>query len=151
MNEKILKLAKKAGFCMWEDESWNPGDVIDWNVSYDNELENFANLIVRECIDIAKNTMDEDCTPNYNLAITNVMANLHKQFQVNNLIKVITNEALDEVVPYTWTTLDYEEVKKVQQRMAELVLEECVDLLKDHQTDVYIIDSVKRHFGYPNK
>ena len=35
---------------MWKDESWNPGDVIDWSCRYDDELEKFFDLIVRECI-----------------------------------------------------------------------------------------------------
>jgi hypothetical protein len=49
MNERIKKLAEQAGFCMWKDEPWNPGDVIDWSSRYDNELEKFAELIVKEC------------------------------------------------------------------------------------------------------
>ena len=49
MNERIRELAKQAGFCMWDDEEWNPGDIIDWSNSYDKELEKFAELIVREC------------------------------------------------------------------------------------------------------
>ena len=27
MNERIKLLAEQAGFCMWTDEEWNPGDV----------------------------------------------------------------------------------------------------------------------------
>lgn len=50
MNERIKKLAEQAGFSMWADEPWNPGDVIDWNARYDNELEKFAALIVKECL-----------------------------------------------------------------------------------------------------
>ena len=37
---------------MWADESWKPeGAIIDWSSNYDKELERFAELIVRECID----------------------------------------------------------------------------------------------------
>ena len=49
MNERIKQLALEAGFVPWGDESWNPGDVIDWSSSYDTELTCFAQLIVREC------------------------------------------------------------------------------------------------------
>ena len=52
MNDKIRELAEQAGFMIWKDEEWNPGDVIDWGSRYDNELEKFAQLIVRECANI---------------------------------------------------------------------------------------------------
>ena len=46
MNEKIKELGIKAGFEPWGNESWNPGDVFDWSSRYDNELEEFAKLII---------------------------------------------------------------------------------------------------------
>ena len=49
MNERIRQLAEQAGFVLWQDESWNPGDVIDWSCRYDDEFKRFAELIVREC------------------------------------------------------------------------------------------------------
>ena len=49
MNERIKELAKQAGFMLWGDEPWNPGDVVDWSARYDDELAKFAELIVREC------------------------------------------------------------------------------------------------------
>lgn len=52
MNEQIKELAKQAGFISWEDESWKPLDqMFDWSCNYDNELQKFAELIVRECIE----------------------------------------------------------------------------------------------------
>jgi hypothetical protein len=52
MNERIRKLAEQAGFVMWSDCDWKPrGEVIDWASNYDDELEKFAELIVRECMD----------------------------------------------------------------------------------------------------
>ena len=51
MNKKIIKLARKAGFCMWSDETWRPeGAVVDWAAQYDEELELFAMLIVDKAI-----------------------------------------------------------------------------------------------------
>lgn len=49
MNERIKELAEQAGFMLWQDEPWNPGDVVDWAARYDDELAKFAELIVREC------------------------------------------------------------------------------------------------------
>ena len=54
MKKKIKKLAKKAGFVIWDDSSWGPGEGhIDWSCDYDQELKKFAQLIVMECAEIA--------------------------------------------------------------------------------------------------
>ena len=53
MNEQIKLFAEQAGFVMWEDEPWNPGDVVDWSTRYDTELEKFANIIIFECYKLA--------------------------------------------------------------------------------------------------
>lgn len=54
MKKKIKKLAKKAGFVIWDDSSWGPGKGnIDWSCDYDKELKKFAHLIVMECAGIA--------------------------------------------------------------------------------------------------
>ena len=54
MNERIKQLAEQAGFVLWKNESWNPGDTVDWSCRYDDELEKFAKLIVRECVGIVE-------------------------------------------------------------------------------------------------
>lgn len=48
---RILKLANQAGFILWQDEAWNPGDYIDWSHGYDDELQKFATLIIQESAD----------------------------------------------------------------------------------------------------
>jgi hypothetical protein len=53
MNKQIKLFAEQAGFVMWEDEPWNPGDVVDWSTRYDTELEKFANMIIFECFKLA--------------------------------------------------------------------------------------------------
>lgn len=49
MNERIRKLAEQAGFQFWEDEPWNPGDIIDWSCRYDDEFKKFVELLIIEC------------------------------------------------------------------------------------------------------
>lgn len=49
---QLKKLAKEAGFILWEDEEWNSGDVIDWGSRYDDELLKFAKLVAEECASI---------------------------------------------------------------------------------------------------
>ena len=46
MNERIDKLAEQAGFQYIKDEG------IGWAGNYNSSLPKFAELIVRECIDI---------------------------------------------------------------------------------------------------
>ena len=50
MNEQILNLAEQAGIAVWGDAvyMYHPTDTLDSAV-----LEKFAQLIVRECADIA--------------------------------------------------------------------------------------------------
>ena len=50
MNERIKELAARAGFVLWDDEEWNPGDVVDWASRYDNELVKYTQLLVNEVL-----------------------------------------------------------------------------------------------------
>ncbi len=51
MNERIKKLAEQAGF-----------DVYGWN---ENELEEFAEMIIKECADVATINQYQAFTPGY--------------------------------------------------------------------------------------
>ena len=50
MNDTIVGLAEEAGFMLWADEPWNPGDVVDWSSRYDEELIRFTRLVVARCL-----------------------------------------------------------------------------------------------------
>lgn len=50
MNEQIKKLVEQAGFVLWGDEEWNPGDTIDWASNYDAEIVKYTELVVRESL-----------------------------------------------------------------------------------------------------
>ena len=60
MNNELKQLAEQAGFVMWKDEAWNPGDTIDWSCRYDDEFKKFAELIVQECVAICQDIDGED-------------------------------------------------------------------------------------------
>lgn len=50
MNNRLQRLAKKAGFELWDNEPWRPaGQVVDWSSDYDQELETLFKLIIKEC------------------------------------------------------------------------------------------------------
>ena len=50
---------------------------------------------------------------------------------MNEKIKELAGQALDKVVPYTWTRLDYDEIQKLQEYFAELIVRECAGLCSD--------------------
>jgi hypothetical protein len=62
MNERIRELVKEAGFTVargWGLKDTVPEDVFIANVCVSNEMKKFADLIVRECVDICmKNQFD---------------------------------------------------------------------------------------------
>lgn len=44
--ETFYILAKEAGFCFWEDETWKPQEaVIDWSAQYDKEFIKLFELV----------------------------------------------------------------------------------------------------------
>jgi hypothetical protein len=52
MNENVKTLAQQAGFALWTDEEWNPGDVIDWASRYDREFVKYTQLLVQEVLEL---------------------------------------------------------------------------------------------------
>ena len=71
---------------------------------------------------------------------------------MNQRIRELAGRALDKVVPYTWTTLDYDEIQKLQEYFAELIVRECsriADGWVDNDDDGknYPSEMIKQHFG----
>ncbi len=58
MNENVKELAKRAGFVLWGNESWNPGDVVDWSSRYDKELVKYTQLLVNEVLRLQREGTD---------------------------------------------------------------------------------------------
>ena len=62
---------------------------------------------------------------------------------MNELIKQLLGQAHDQAVPETWTTLSSEQLEKVYDKFAELIVRECADLCystHDHK-------NILKHFG----
>jgi hypothetical protein len=51
MNANFTKLIDRAGFIKFTAEE-DPEMPVDWSCDYTEELEKFAQLIVKECMDI---------------------------------------------------------------------------------------------------
>ena len=73
LEPEIRKLAKKAGFILWDTADWGPGkDHIDWSCEYDEELARFAKLIqkrMKKHLEICRKGVAQVEDLDYNYAI----------------------------------------------------------------------------------
>lgn len=61
------------------------------------------------------------------------------------IAKELAGKALDRVVPYTWTTLNYDEIQKLLAYHAELVVKECAKAY--HETKL-ASTPIEQHFRH---
>jgi hypothetical protein len=72
---------------------------------------------------------------------------------MNERIKQITGQVLDELVPNTWTTLGYDKIKEIQFRTAELVVQDSIKQILEWKNEPFPFDEhtavwiLKKHFG----
>ena len=75
---------------------------------------------------------------------------------MNERIKELASQVLDELVPETWTALKYDKIKEIQFRTAELIVQETIsvlqkrfmgDLNREYMEVRRCIGDVKQHFG----
>ena len=73
---------------------------------------------------------------------------------MNKRIEELLGQAYDGAVPETWTTLSSEQLGRIYEKFAELIVRECLDILDDEDTgDVYgksvrlAMTRIKQHFG----
>jgi hypothetical protein len=75
---------------------------------------------------------------------------------MNERIKELASQVLDELVPETWTALKYDKIKEIQFRTAELIVQETISVLQKrfmgdlNREDMEVrrcIGDVKQHFG----
>jgi len=75
---------------------------------------------------------------------------------MNKRIQEITGQVLDELVPETWTRLGYDKIKEIQNRTAELIVQEAIavvqrrfmgDLNREDMEVRRCVEDVKKHFG----
>ena len=70
--------------------------------------------------------------------------------EMNERIKEITGQVLDELVPETWVALGYDKIKEIQYRTAELVIKECMEIADTYQNrggNCYVDNMIRQHFG----
>jgi hypothetical protein len=74
----------------------------------------------------------------------------HQQgLTMNERIKQITGQVLDELVPETWVALGYDKIKEIQNRTAELIVRECGQWVNDNLglLDEEARADLLKHFG----
>ena len=62
---------------------------------------------------------------------------------MNERLKELLGQAYDEAVPETWTTLSSEQLGRIYDKFAELIVKECAEICleaNDHK-------NILRHFG----
>ena len=72
--------------------------------------------------------------------------------EMNERIRQLAGQALDQVVPYTWTRLDYDEIQRLQEYFAQLIVAECADFADEHNdysegVTLGVGRALKKHFG----
>jgi hypothetical protein len=77
---------------------------------------------------------------------------------MNEHIKKLLGQALDQAVPETWTTLSHEQITKLSEVFAELIVQECMacstwvgkmntNSVEPVHTAHAINQRIKQHFG----
>ena len=69
---------------------------------------------------------------------------------MNERIKELLAQAYDQAVPETWTTLSSEQLERVYEKFAELIVEECADVADEnyiHRGSRTCGLAIRLHFG----
>ena len=71
---------------------------------------------------------------------------------MNERIDKLFGQALDRAVPETWTTLDADQLSRLTEKFAELIVSECSRIADDWVNNEdngknYPSDKIKQHFG----
>jgi hypothetical protein len=61
---------------------------------------------------------------------------------MNERIKQITGQVLDELVPETWVALGYDKIKEIQNRTAELIVQRTLAIVEAH-TEIFQSDEAR--------
>jgi cyclopropane fatty-acyl-phospholipid synthase-like methyltransferase len=77
---------------------------------------------------------------------------------MNERIKELLAQAYDQAVPETWTTLSSEQLERVYEKFAELIVRESIQVVDDmadpeEDSDLFVwvlhnaSEKIKQHFG----
>ena len=69
----LLKIAKKADFCMWQHEAHKPeGATIDWSCQYDKEMKLYSEMLIKKVLKVVQTELDRNGLMTYDEVIDDV-------------------------------------------------------------------------------
>ena len=73
---------------------------------------------------------------------------------MNERIRELLGQAYDEAVPETWTTLSSEQLGRIYEKFAELIVERCLSMIENEAAqyakpvwEVELLKDIRDHFG----
>jgi hypothetical protein len=66
---------------------------------------------------------------------------------MNERIKQLMGQALDEKFAGTWSVMDMQDLTKFADRFAELIVKECAFFLEYTHDKEFLADQLEKHFG----
>jgi hypothetical protein len=69
---------------------------------------------------------------------------------MNEHIKALMGQTLDEKFSGTWSTMDMQDLQKFTERFAELIVKECMEINKQELSFIAfetLLDRYNEHFG----
>jgi hypothetical protein len=70
---------------------------------------------------------------------------------MNERIRELAGQALDQAVPETWSTLTGEQLGRFQEKFAELIVRECTQIVADavdhREPASTYVGKIREHFG----
>ena len=70
---------------------------------------------------------------------------------MNERLKQLLGQAYDQAVPETWTNLSSEQLGRIYDKFAELIVQECVDVVgiavDQREPASTYVGKIKQHFG----
>jgi hypothetical protein len=66
---------------------------------------------------------------------------------MNEQIKLLMGQALDEKFAGTWSVMDMQDLTQFADRFAELLVRECARVASDYDGAHYVGTEIEQHFG----
>ena len=66
---------------------------------------------------------------------------------MNERIKALMGQTLDEKFAGTWSTMDMQDLTKFAEKFAELIVRECAEVGYNTHDDFQVKVNIQKHFG----
>ena len=66
---------------------------------------------------------------------------------MTNKVTELAGQALDKAVPYTWTTLNYDQIQELLACHTKIVVRECISVVDSDDGATHVRELLLKHFG----